>query len=169
MSKMRRSEATEQIALFAWARQWEEYEPALSLLHHIPNEGERSNGALLKAMGLKRGVPDLFLPATCGGAHGLYIEMKYGKNRTTREQEDFMERVRQEGYAAGVAYSAEEAKAMIREYLGQGGGRRREAGACFRLGVCEEAMSLDGTCRGIDGREQCKGCRYKRPDRKEPK
>lgn len=64
---MKRSEAAEQIEVFRWARQWEAYAPELALLHHIPNEGKQENGALLKAMGLKRGVPDIFLPAARGG------------------------------------------------------------------------------------------------------
>lgn len=37
--------------------------PELELLYHIPNEGKRSKvtGGRLKALGLKSGVPDLFV------------------------------------------------------------------------------------------------------------
>lgn len=51
---MKRSETTEQIGLINWARANEEYVPELRLLHHIPNEGIRTNGPVLKAAGMKR-------------------------------------------------------------------------------------------------------------------
>ena len=49
---MKRSETTEQIGLINWARANEEYVPELRLLHHIPNEGIRTNGPVLKAAGM---------------------------------------------------------------------------------------------------------------------
>lgn len=151
---MKRSETTEQIELFRWAKQWEEYVPELALLHHIPNEGERTNGALLKAMGLKRGVPDIFLPVAGKVWHGLYIEMKYGKNRSSKEQRLFMERLEAAGYKTVVAYSAEAAKEEIRKYLSCPSG--------FSLGECESVIGLDGTCRGLTAGSRCKGCKYRR-------
>lgn len=150
---MRRSEATEQIEVFRWARQWEVYVPELELLHHIPNEGKRGNGAILKAMGLKRGVPDIFLPAAWNGWHGLYIEMKYGKNKPTAEQAAFMGRLAAAGYKTAVSYSAEEAKEEIRKYLS------RPFGFC--LGECENRVGLDGVCRRLIGKSRCDGCRYR--------
>ena len=62
LANMKRSETTEQIALFNWARANEDFIPELKLLHHVPNEGKRSNGPVMKAAGLKTGVPDLCLP-----------------------------------------------------------------------------------------------------------
>ena len=44
LANMKRSETTEQIGLINWARANEEYVPELRLLHHIPNEGIRTNG-----------------------------------------------------------------------------------------------------------------------------
>lgn len=57
MQNMKRSETTEQIALFNWAKRTESILPELALMYHVPNEGKRSNGGILKAAGLKSGVP----------------------------------------------------------------------------------------------------------------
>ena len=111
---MKRSETTEQIGLINWARANEEYVPELRLLHHIPNEGIRTNGPVLKAAGMKAGVPDLSLPVPRRGFHGLYIEMKFGKGKTTKAQEEFMALLREQGYKTAVAYGAEQAREVIR-------------------------------------------------------
>lgn len=117
---MKRSETTEQILLFAWARNTESALPELKLLYHVPNEGKRTNGALLKAAGLKSGVPDICLPVARDGFHGLYIELKFGRNKPTKSQHDFMELLKANGYAAAVCYGAEEARNTILDYLTPG-------------------------------------------------
>lgn len=47
-----------------------------------PNGGRRNKAeaAKLKAMGVRKGIPDLFLPIPRQGYHGLYIETKKIKN-----------------------------------------------------------------------------------------
>jgi hypothetical protein len=92
------------------------------LLHipivHIPNEGKRSlsYAARMKRMGLRSGFPDLLVPLARGGYHGLFIEMKYGKNKTTKEQKEWLERLTAEGYACAVCYGAAEAIKTIESY-----------------------------------------------------
>lgn len=92
------------------------------LLHipivHIPNEGKRSlsYAARMKRMGLRSGFPDLFVTLARGGYHGLFIEMKYGKNKTTKEQKEWLERLSAEGYACAVCYNAAEAIKTIENY-----------------------------------------------------
>ena len=49
--------------------------------------------------------------------NGLFIEMKYGKNRLTDEQKEFGDHVSKQGYCTAVAYSAEEAIEIIDDYL----------------------------------------------------
>ena len=90
IQNMKRSETTEQIALFNWAKRTESILPELALMYHAPNEGKRSNGGILKAAGLKSGVPDICLPVANNGFHGLYIELKFGKNKATKAQEEYM-------------------------------------------------------------------------------
>jgi hypothetical protein len=62
--------------------------PALRMLHAIPNGGHRhkATAARLKAAGVKAGVPDICLPVARGDWHGLYIELKVGKNKLTEAQ-----------------------------------------------------------------------------------
>ena len=116
----KRSETTEQIELFNWARRWERYEPALGLMYHVPNEGKRQNGAVLKAMGLRPGVPDVVLPyPSIHGHYGLYIEMKKRdrSNGLSADQRQFIRLLHWAGYRAEVAYGADEAIRILEEYL----------------------------------------------------
>ena len=78
-------------------------------MYHVPNEGKRSNGGILKAAGLKSGVPDICLPVANNGFHGLYIELKFGKNKATKAQEEYMAMLNAQGYKTAVCYGAEEA------------------------------------------------------------
>lgn len=150
---MKRSETTEQIGLINWARANEEYVPELRLLHHIPNEGIRTNGPVLKAAGMKAGVPDLSLPVPRRGFHGLYIEMKFGKGKTTKAQEEFMALLREQGYKTAVAYGAEQAREVIRYYLARGEG--------FDLVNCEEAVKMFGYCEGVPAAwAPCRNCEF---------
>ena len=117
----RMSEHSEQVALVAWAKDNENWIPALKLLFAIPNGGKRKTGWWEVSEGLKKGVPDLFLavpkPAHRGGMAGLFIEMKFNKNKCTPAQEDWLERLHCQGYATTVCYSFEEARDTILDYL----------------------------------------------------
>lgn len=86
---------------------------------HIPNEGKRSYAlaAWLKAMGLRAGCYDLFIPRACKGFHGYFVEMKkYGK-KLTPLQVAFGEEMRQEGYKADMFDNWEAARLSIEEYV----------------------------------------------------
>lgn len=118
-ANLKRGEDTEQIGVIEWAEWHTSQYPELKLLHHIPNGGKRNavEAARLKAMGVKAGVPDLFLPAPCGGYAGLYIEMKYGKNKPTDKQKEWIAALRQQGYKVTVCYSGAEATHELESYL----------------------------------------------------
>ena len=85
----KRSEATEQERVINWATFYAKDFPELALLYHIPNGGSRNQleAANLKRQGVKAGVPDLCLPVPRNGKHGLYVEMKWQKNKTTDKQD----------------------------------------------------------------------------------
>lgn len=113
------SEEQEQATVFEWAEYQSNAYPELRFMYHPANEGKRSitAGATLKKVGLKKGVPDICLPAACGCYHGLYIEMKFGKNKPTKEQLEYLIFLNAQGYCVKVCYSADEAINTIAEYL----------------------------------------------------
>ena len=115
----KRSEATEQERVVNYCRYNEMRYPELKLLHHIPNGGRRDKkeAARLKAQGGKAGVPDLFLPVPRQGFHGLYIEMKYGENKTTQSQRFWLEELKKQGFKTIVCYGADAAIKEIDEYM----------------------------------------------------
>lgn len=142
IQNMKRSETTEQIALFNWAKRTESILPELALMYHVPNEGKRSNGGILKAAGLKSGVPDICLPVANNGFHGLYIELKFGKNKATKAQEEYMAMLNAQGYKTAVCYGAEEAREEILAYLTEPGRMPKKA--------CVNAPWINGKCDGKD-------------------
>lgn len=115
----RRSEATEQEAVISWCFHHERLYPDLELIHHIPNGGSRNRAeaARLKAQGVKSGVPDLHLPAARGQYHGLYIEMKYGDNGLSTNQEKWLEALKAAGHYTAVCYGYYPAVSVMEEYL----------------------------------------------------
>lgn len=125
-------EHDEQKDLFTWATLEAQRHPELELLHAVPNGafygGHWSTANKMKAEGVKKGVPDVFLPVpmtymdkTTGLATsmvaGLWIEMKAPKGRTSPEQEWWIEKLREYGYIVEVCYSTQEAIKTITDYL----------------------------------------------------
>ena len=103
--------------------------PALLNLYHVPNEGKRSRaaGAQLRAAGLKPGVPDLVLACPAGQYHGAYIEMKYGQNKETQDQHNWLLRLQSAGYYTAVCYTAAAAIQQLESYINlPPGGRMKE-------------------------------------------
>lgn len=118
---LKRGEDTEQMGVIDWANWNTNRFPELRLLFHVPNGGKRDvkEAARFKAMGVKAGVPDLCLPVACGGYAGLYIEMKYGKNKPTDNQKQWIADLTKQGYKVAVCWSGEEATQILETYLQQ--------------------------------------------------
>jgi hypothetical protein len=89
------------------------------LFWHTPNGGKRNprEGAKLKAMGTKAGVPDLFFPVPTGKHNGLFIELKGPKGRLSDHQKIMMENLSEQGYMCEVASELERAMDLIEDYL----------------------------------------------------
>lgn len=114
------TEDEEQICLFEWAERQKGRWPELGLLFHVPNGGKRTvvEAARFKQMGVRPGVPDVFLPVARGGKHGLFIEMKRRKGGALSPfQKDMLERLREQAYEAVVCRGWEEAAETIKRYL----------------------------------------------------
>lgn len=116
------NEAGAQETLFTWIS-WQTGEhPELALAYHVPNGGKRDvvTAVNLKRQGVKAGVPDIHLPVARGGYHGLYIELKVGKNKQTDLQKWWQEKLTEQGYLAVVCYGWQSAAEQIMEYLEMG-------------------------------------------------
>lgn len=114
------SESANQCALLKW---WDmahkQYNLPAQMLMAIPNGGQRNaiTGAILKREGVRAGVFDLFLAAPRNGFSGLWLEMKWGKNKITKEQQAFKAMIEAEQGKCVVCYDWETAKEQIEAYL----------------------------------------------------
>ena len=113
-------EGEEQATLFNWAKMQLWQYPELSLMFHIPNGGKRSKSEAgrFRAEGVKAGVPDIFLPVPKGKYHGLFIELKRSKGgKVSEAQSDWLDKLKEQGYAAYVCHGWEAASSVIRAYM----------------------------------------------------
>ena len=113
------AELREQQTLFDWAMLWENAHPELKSMFHVTNEGKRSKqgGAALVRAGLKRGVPDIWLPVENGNYNGLVIEMKADNNRVTADQKAWLLRMAANSWKACSCWGFEAAAQVVAEYL----------------------------------------------------
>lgn len=117
-----RTEEIEQARLIKWSHRVavRELMPELRWLHHSPNGGKRDAlaGAQMKALGVKKGWPDLILPVSVdANTPGLVIEMKSAKGTTSPEQKEWLEHFKIQGWIVAVARSAQEARKEVCQYL----------------------------------------------------
>lgn len=97
----------------------------LSWLHAIPNGGSRGGnaaqrareGSRMRSEGVRRGIPDIFLPRPCRGKCGLYIELKKKGGRQGPEQALFAGYAIEQGFAFGLCFGFWEAIDMIMRYV----------------------------------------------------
>ena len=96
-----------------------QYPELAPLMIHIPNGGSRNpiEAANLKKQGVKAGVPDLFFASARGGYYGLFIEMKWGKNKLTPKQKFYMEILTKGGFQCAICYDFDSFVTIISEYL----------------------------------------------------
>lgn len=116
---MKRTEHDEQVTFLDYVR-WKANQDWRYLnVIAVPNAGKRSfwGGARLKREGMSKGFPDVVCFISNGSHHGLIMEFKVKPNKTTPEQEDWLERLDRAGYLALVVWSAEEAIAVLDGYL----------------------------------------------------
>ncbi len=114
------NEIQHQTTLIKWTQQpsVRSVYPELALLFHIPNErSEKVQAAILKKMGVKKGVPDLCLPVPSGSYHGLFLELKSESGKASDEQLWWLEHLKANGYACSVCYGWKAATEVLTWYL----------------------------------------------------
>ena len=118
-------EAQEQRALFRWAALHTSKYPGLEMLFAIPNGGRRDarTAALLKAEGMRAGVPDICLPVARHGYGALWIELKcvgaHGKRAgvASRAQNDWGIALAAHGQLFALCHGWDKARGIIIDYL----------------------------------------------------
>lgn len=112
------TETQEQIAFMDWVRLQPNIHPYCI---HIANQ-RRANlayGRLLKRMGVRAGVSDIFIAMPRNGACGLWIEFKRSKGGViSDEQRTWLCRMLDVGYSAKIAHGCDEAIAIVKTYFG---------------------------------------------------
>ena len=109
-------EATQQILIVEWLRQ---VHPDIPFIH-CANERKCSPvyGRLLKRMGQRAGVSDLFFPRGNDIHKGLWLELKSAKGKPTDLQLDFLTEMMSEGYLGLVCYGSKQAIDAISLFYG---------------------------------------------------
>lgn len=104
-----------QVACVNWFR----YQYPKCLIYCIPNGGHRNVvvAKKLKAEGVLSGVPDLHIPISKKGLHGLYVELKAGNNKPTENQLTIMGKLENEGYQCAVCWTIDEFITVVNDYL----------------------------------------------------
>lgn len=124
-------EHQEQCAVIQWCKLRKSKYSELDMIFAIPNAGGFSGGfksnvvrvLRLKDAGTKKGVPDLFLSVPRFGLesavwHGLYIEMKAGKNKLSKDQKEWKEKLVKYDYRVVACWTWTAAVQAIIGYLG---------------------------------------------------
>lgn len=111
------SEHDHQVAVIKWFDL--QYKEHRGRLFAIANGGQRHVRVAqkLKAEGVRRGVPDMFLPVPMKDWCGLFVELKREKGWPTAEQEDWIDYLNSMGYCAVICRGFDEAKEAITRYM----------------------------------------------------
>lgn len=99
--------------------QWVRLQPNINkLVLHFANEGKRSAryGKVLKDMGLRPGVSDLYIAMMRHGYGGAWIELKSTKGALRASQEEFLHDMKKQGYFTFVSRSIDETIKLIEWY-----------------------------------------------------
>jgi len=119
------TEDDHQEKIFEWANAHLEEYPELELIYANMNGVRRSKRytAKLKRRGMKSGIPDMFLPISRHGFHGLYIELKRPKTKSHAKgvlsptQKKWVKNLNNHGYAAKICYGWDDTVQLLKYYL----------------------------------------------------
>ncbi len=88
------------------------------LIMHFPNEGKRSlrYGKLMKDLGLRPGVADLFIAMPAQGFNGAWIEIKSKSGHVSPNQKEFLADMATQNYFTAVCWSIDEGITLLDWY-----------------------------------------------------
>jgi hypothetical protein len=110
-------ESFEQIAVIDWLKL--QYPDIYKCTFHIPNERKctPAYGKILKRMGVKAGVSDLFIAHPISNYSGLFIEIKTLTGKLTTYQSNFINLMNSKGYYACVTFGFYDTIKIIKWYV----------------------------------------------------
>ena len=115
-------EDQDQMAFMEWLRV--AYPDVYDVAFAIPNSGRTpQQGAKLKKLGVKAGVPDVMVCVAKGLWHGLFLEFKRAATDTIAKgivspaQKDRMAKLHARGYRCDVVYGIDEAMEAMISYM----------------------------------------------------
>lgn len=114
-----RSESWEQRELIQYIKKY----PWGRYVFHICNEsvGGYAWQVRNRQLGVRKGVPDLFLPIPMNGRHGLFVEMKREKGGSlSREQRMWINLLSKVGYQVEVCHGWKQAAETMERYMHEG-------------------------------------------------
>lgn len=117
----KRTEHADAVSFFGMVRMHENRYPELRMLFSVPNGSDRHPAVAgkLKAEGVRRGVSDYIALVPKGEFHGLAIELKTADGGAhSKEQTEFINRARANGYRAEFAHGWVEAWRIACDYFG---------------------------------------------------
>lgn len=113
------SEHFEQVAFFDYVRAKANQDLRYAAIFAVPNGGHRHKvvASKLKAEGVESGVPDIFVAVPNEQHAGLFIEMKFGRNKPTDNQKGWLKLLERMGYRTVVCWSADDAIGALEAHL----------------------------------------------------
>lgn len=123
--------------------------PILRKLYHIPNARmSKGEAGRMKALGARKGMPDLHLPHPAHGYHSLYIEMKRPGGKLSKDQEDCIADLALSNNNVQVCWSFEAAILNLAFWLFEQSPKTKQAEILLMVRACVPAsfrvlVSLD--------------------------
>lgn len=113
------SEESIHLSLMEWIAINPLTKPYKDFFLHYPSEGKRSPryGKLMKDLGMRKGVSDLFIAIPRHGYGGAWIELKSACGNLKKEQKQFLEDMHQQNFFASACWSFDDAVKVIAWYF----------------------------------------------------
>lgn len=89
------------------------------LYYAVPNGAKmtKAQAALFKFTGRKSGVLDIVIPEPTGIYHGLYLELKHGRNNLSKEQKQWKTNLEARLYCCRVSWDLQTSAKIIVKYF----------------------------------------------------